>query len=219
MSEMSPEMMQALIQAMMAQDSGRAGLEQERLAYQAMGPEGFKQHVGMGTLDERSAMAAQESQVQQDMVAKQLAQIESASAPRNQNYGNAGANIMGGIGDIARQMAGAYRSNKLMGQQKDMAAQAAATQKGFLDQKDAGRLAAGDARYKGMQQWIEAQKAGQTPGMVPGQTAGFGVPGLQMDPALSPQPTVMLPGMASLNKPKRIGPDGIPLPDPSFYGL
>jgi hypothetical protein len=178
--QMSPEFYEILKHALFAQ--GRGGMEQERAAYDQMGPEGFKQHSNMGTLDERGALASQESQAQQQMVMQQLDQMQKASAPRNHNYGTAAGNILGGVGDIARQIGGAYASNNLMSKQADLAKQNQAAQLAILDKKDAGRLASGTAQMEAIKKLQEAIQRQGGMGQQPG--AGFGLQGLQFDPSL-----------------------------------
>jgi hypothetical protein len=148
MSEMSPEMMM-LFQALVGRDQ-KGGMEQELAAYDAMGPEGFKAHSNMGTLDERGALAAQESRAQQEMVQQQLAEMAKFGEAQNKNYGSVAGNVLGGAGDIIRQLTGGIRSGQLRGQQADLAKQGMAAQTGILDQKDAGRMAAGNAQMEAL---------------------------------------------------------------------
>ncbi len=221
MDEISPEMMSspgfmAMLKAMMDRE-GVGAMRQEVGAYDALGADGFRAHSNLGTVDERSRLAAQDSQAQQQMVMSQLEQMQKASEPQNRNYGSVAGNILGGVGDIARQVGGAYASNKLMGKQADLAKQGMAAQTGFLDQKDAGRLASGNAEMSAKRKILDAlisQKQQPTAGA----QGGFGLQGLQFDPSLpSQQPAI--PGLAQAQPRRRLGPSGIPLPDPSFYGF
>lgn len=181
-------LIQALIAQMLSKQNDTGGLEQELGAYDLMGPEGFRQHSNMGTLDQRAALAAKESQGQQQMVADQLAQMQEFSKPQGKNYGSVAGNIMGGLGDIVRQVGGAYGQSKLRGQMGDMQKQGMAAQTGFLDKMDAGRLEAGKAQMEAQRKFLErlqALEAQRRPMQTtPGATPNFGLQGLTMDPSL-----------------------------------
>ncbi len=153
MTENDPQFAQ-ILQALLAQEGG-GGMEQELAAYDAMGPQGFRAHSNMGTLDERAALAAQGSRAQQEMVMQQLAQAQQLGQPRGRNYGSVAGNIAGGLGDIAGVIGGGIRAHQLQGQQADLAKQGLAAQTGLLDQKDAGRWASGTAQMEASRKIVE----------------------------------------------------------------
>ena len=156
----------------MEQDDGSGGLGQELGAYDQLGPEGFRKMTGMGTLDERG-----------NLIAQQLAQAQEFSRPQGRNYGSVAGNILGGLGDIVRQVGGGLQTQGLQGQQR-----------GILDQKDAGRFDAGSARYEAMRRFMEKKQAQQQmqpppPAQPMGanwnkQGPGLGIAGLTLDPSL-----------------------------------
>jgi hypothetical protein len=156
---MTPEEMQMLM-AMMGND-GTGALQQELGAYDAMGPAGFKQHVGMGTLDQRGDLARQNTQDQSALMQQQMAMAEALRKPRDTGpRTNVTSAILGGVGDIARDLGGAYMQHKIGQKNEAAVAQGLAQQQGLLDKMDAGRQSYGDARYD------------------------IGMPGLTLDPSL-----------------------------------
>ncbi len=182
---MTPEEMQMLA-AMMGND-GTGVLRQELGAYKAMGPQGFAQHTGMGTLEQRGQLAQQNTQDQSAQVQQQMAMAEALRKPRDTGpRTNVASAILGGVGDIARDMGGMYMQHKL-GQKGDaLRAQGLAQQTAILDKMDAGRLNAGNARYGSMEQLLaEAlrQQPQRQPAM-PQQIPGMGLTQLHLDPSL-----------------------------------
>ncbi len=182
MADLPPEVQQMLVQALLGRDN-RGGMQQELAAYDQMGPQGFAAHSNLGTMEDRRALAAQDSKAQQDMVAQQLAQAQKFGEPQNRNYGTVAGNILGGVGDLARQVGGAIRSNKLGQQQADIAKQGMAAQASMLDKMDATRAQSGTAQMEAIRKIQEALMARQN-GAMPGQQsgAGFGLPDLQFNP-------------------------------------
>lgn len=81
-------------------------------------PEQLQQYMGLGTVDERS-----------DLVAQQLAQADALRGQAMGDYSTPGGAALGGIGNIVEKMVGGYQGQELRGQQQDL-----------LGQKDAGRM-------------------------------------------------------------------------------
>jgi hypothetical protein len=157
----------------MQQDNGMGGLEQELAGYEAMGPDGYKQLTGMGTLDARGQLARQSTQDQMGLLSQQYAQAQNMSQPKGRNFGTVGGNVASGLGDILGAFAGGRRMSDIQGQQQALQGQGAAQQAGILDQQDAGRLNAGNARFEAMKNFMAKQQQPQPPagspmGMGPG---------------------------------------------------
>jgi hypothetical protein len=175
---------EALLARAMQQDDGRAGLEQELLALEAMGPDGLKKLTAMGTMDQRGQLARQGTADQMGLLNQQMEQAQALATPKNRNWGTVGGNIASGLGDIAGALAGGRRMANLQGQQADLLKQGTAAQTGILDQQDAGRLASGNARYEAMRRFMEEAKTRQQmPRPTPAQ-GSFGIPSLALDPSL-----------------------------------
>lgn len=169
----------------MQQDDGTAGLEQELMGFEAMGPEGFRQHVGLGTLDQRGALARQGTADQMGMLGQQMEQAQAFARPVGKDYGTVGGNIGGGIGDALKQFVGQRQMASIGGKQADLLQQGQAAQTGILDQQDAGRLSSGNARFEAMKQFLaKRQQPQQAPGMSPAPQRSFGLSGLTLDPTL-----------------------------------
>lgn len=173
-------LVQALVRQAMQHDDGSAGLEQELLQRQSMGPGAYRDFVNSNTLGERGQLAAQESRAQQEMVSQQLAQAQKFSQPQGRQYSTVGASVLGGLGDMVRQGVGGYVQGKLAGQQKDLSAKGFADQSGFLDQMDQSNNAAGNARFDAMQKFLASQQQpqGMQPpagGQAPGGAPNFGM--------------------------------------------
>lgn len=116
----------------------------ELAIYDRMGPEAFKKHVGMGTLDERGALLEQ-----------QLKQAQALRQPQGKEYSTVAGNLLGGMGDIFRGVAGGMKESQL--QERQLA---------LLGQKDEGRLKY-DQTYM-----EELRKLLQGPPQQPGQVLG-----------------------------------------------
>lgn len=157
MTEIPPELMAALVQAMQ-KDDGMGALKQELGAYDAMGPQGFKQMTGMGTLDQRGHLARQSAVDQSQALEQQLAQAQALARPKQEQHSSLGGTIGSGIGNIFGSVLGGIKSHRLQEQQQGVLAQGAATQAGLLDQQDAGRLSAGNGRYEALRKYLMAKQ-------------------------------------------------------------
>lgn len=102
-----------------------------------MSPEELEQLLGMGTLDERGAMLNQ-----------QMAQAEALRQPSGQQHSTGWGAALGGVGDMARQIAGTRQMDALRQQQEAL-----------LGKKDAGRGLYVDA--------MRRRPAEMTPDVVP----------------------------------------------------
>jgi hypothetical protein len=181
MAEIPPELMAQLVQAMQ-RDDGMGALEQELGAFDKMGPDGFRQMTGLGTLDQRGQLARQGAMDQAQALEQQLAMAQSLGTPKNKNYGTVGGNIAGGIGDALGAFFGGMQAKKLGQQQGDLLAKGNAAQAGIMDQQDAGRLAAGNGRYEALRDFLakrqaqqqqgQAQATAARPGARPGSSGG-----------------------------------------------
>src|SRR4051812_12824957 len=95
-------LIQALVRQAMRQDDGSAGLEQELLQRQSMGP-AYADFIRSNTLGERGQLARQGTQDQMGLLGQQYAQARELSQPTGKNWGTTGGNIASGIGDALRQ--------------------------------------------------------------------------------------------------------------------
>lgn len=179
---MTPE---ALIQAYVAQQmmGQNRGMQQEVALHEQLGPEGVAQQANLGSIDERKALAAQQAQAQQMALAQQLSQADEFGKPQGKNYHSVAGNVVGGIGDIIRQVGGGIMASKLRGQQADMMGQANAAQNAFLGQQDKGRLDFSNASYEALKRALAQQGGGMQMPQQP-QQSPFGLTSPGLDPSL-----------------------------------
>jgi hypothetical protein len=179
------EILKQLLERAMQKDTTWPDMQQEVGAYDALGPEGFRRHSNMGTLDERGALAQRQNQGELGMLQGQLEQAQQLSQPVGKNYGTVAGNIAGGVGDIIKQLGGGIRTHQLQGQQADMMKAGMGAQAGILDQKDQGRFDSGAAEMEAKRKLIEAMLAREQQPRAPSmgqQAGGFGLPDLQFNP-------------------------------------
>jgi hypothetical protein len=163
--------------------NNQGAMEQEIGIYKQLGPEGLRQQTNLGTVDERAALAQQQSHQGQQMVQQQLQQMQEMGKPQGGNYHTAGGAILGGLGDAVRSVASAYGSHKLRGQQQEMIDKGAAAQNALLAQKDQGRFDYADKRGKSFQEIVEAMMRQQQGGAMNQPSAGLGL-NYGLDPSL-----------------------------------
>lgn len=228
--------MDELIKALMAQQAQRdsGGIRQELGIYDHLGPEGMRKQTDLGTMDERRALAAHQSQAQMAMIQQQLAQAQKMGEPRGTNYGSVAGNIGGGIGDIFRQIGGGIRTHQLGDQQNALLQRSEAMQNDLLGKQDQGRADYGTARMDAMRELVQ-QMANRGDASSPAAPAQYSGPMSRPPEAMDPSQLGPLTQDAGWDKPwasamalrpgapqqpqRRLGPGGVPLPDPSFYGL
>lgn len=192
MSEMDL-LLQALIRQAMQKDSAGPGME---LAQRdAMGPEAYKEFINTNTFGDRAQLARQGTQDQMGLLNNQYAQAQEASRPQGKNYGSVAGNIIGGLGDIVRQVGGGMQMRNIGGQQKALLDNGQATQGGLLDRMDQSNLASTNGRDEAMRKFLALTQGQQQPppdpmgaaggmggggiGIAPGGAANFGMAQLQ----------------------------------------
>src|SRR3954471_12729120 len=112
MADNNDALMQAYVQMLM-RDPGTEGLQQQVSAFDALGPEGYKQIVESNTLGQRSQLARQNAMDQSAALEPQMAMAQALSQPKGKNYGTVGGNVAGGIGDALGAFFGGMKMRNL----------------------------------------------------------------------------------------------------------
>lgn len=180
-SNIPPELLQALMQQ---QSNGQGAMAQEVGIYKNLGPEGLRGVTDMGSLDQRSALAAQQSQQQQDMVGRQLEGWQKNHMTPQGPHASVASAIFDGVGGLAKTVGGGIAGRR----QEDAMNEGFAKQGGILGQQDQGRFNYANARSQSFQDIVNALAKRQQVGVAGmGQSAGgpgFGLDYGGLDPSL-----------------------------------
>lgn len=154
----------AILRQLMSQAQGQPGpqdaMQMELDAANAMGPEGMKQHIGLGTMQDRMGLGKEVYGQEADGYEGDMAQAQKLQAQRFGNSGSASGNILGGMGDVINSFRGGMLENGARSGRADALARYQKGQGGMLDSQDQARGGFASARLEAMRKFLGGQRPG-----------------------------------------------------------